>query len=216
MTQTLTLLVGALAAETQPVLAAMVHRTKIYRGLYVGYLRGSRVAILTSGIGPSKAEYATREAMNSLSTTGYSVERIVSFGTCGSLVDELKIGDLICAESLSLDGGLDRPTEIVGGLRPVNVVTVDKAVTTNLQRELLAERGFHVCEMEAAGVIKASNGIPFSVVKVISDAAGGDPEDKVIAKGPRPVRIARFMIRARLLSAAHLVPALGKLVVRAL
>jgi hypothetical protein len=54
------------------------------------------------------------------------------------------------------------------------------------------------------------------VIKVVSDAAGGDPEDKVIAKGPRPVRIARFMIRARLLSEAHLVGAMTELVGRAL
>jgi nucleoside phosphorylase len=114
--------------------------------------------------------------------------------------------------------GKDRGEQVapVDGLKAVDVVTVHRPVTTNTGREELANIGFHVCEMEAAGVLRASQGLPFSVIKVVSDTAGGDPEDKVIAKGPRPVRIARFMIRARLLSETHLVGALSNLVSGAL
>ena len=212
MTQTLSLLVGALVAETQPVLSRMTNTKKLGRSLYVGYLSGARVAVYTCGVGPIKAEHGTKATLGLIEKHGFKVGQVVSFGTCGSLVEELSIGDLVCARSLATGKSGGDQIDAIDGLRAVNVVTVDRAVTTSAEREELANNGFQVCEMEAAGVFRAAAGRPFGVIKVVSDTAGGDPEDEVIAKGPRPVRIARFMIRARLLSEAHLVGALSELV----
>ncbi len=216
MTQNITLLVGALVAETQPVLRSMTKTSKLSSNFFLGYLGGSSIGLLTCGIGPVKAESATATALALIIDRGFTVERVVSFGTCGSLVDDLSIGDLVCAKQLALGVNSAKSLETLHGFRAVDVVTVDRPVTTNTGREQLASLGFHVCEMEAAGVYIAAAEIPFYVLKVVSDSAGGDPEDKVIAKGPRPVRIARFMIRARLLSEAHLVGALTDLVGRTL
>ena len=194
----------------------MTKTSKLSRSLYVGCLGGVPVALLTCGIGPVKAESSTRAAMSLVVNQGFTVDSVVSFGTCGSLVDDLSIGDLVSAKRLASGAGKGETLEPIGGFRAVDVVTVDRPVTTNSERDRLASIDFQVCEMEAAGVYRAAVGKPFSVLKVVSDSAGGDPEDKVIAKGPRPVRIARFMIRARLLSEAHLVGALTQLVSRVL
>jgi nucleoside phosphorylase len=82
---------------------------------------------------------------------------------------------------------------------------VAKPVTTPQQRSLLAEAGAGFCEMEAASVSRAAETRPFSVLKVVSDMAGG-AQDSVLTL-PGPVAMARFQRRALWLSREFLTPA---------
>lgn len=61
---------------------------------YTGYFNGVRVTVMASGMGmPSMAIYAY-ELYNF-----YGVEKIIRVGSCKSLIEDIRVGDLILGES---------------------------------------------------------------------------------------------------------------------
>ncbi len=70
---------------------------------YTGTWNGKQVSIMGSGMGmPSISIYA-HELF-----THYDVRRIVRVGTCGGLVDDMKLGDLVLATAASTDSAMNR------------------------------------------------------------------------------------------------------------
>lgn len=197
------LLVGALGVETGPVLAALEGRHVHSRRLMSGRLGGARVAVLTCGVGPAKAERRTRAALQAV-----RVGAVVSFGTCGALVDHLDVGEVIAVSEVRFE---DRCRELtpLASLRPVICQTVSEAVWSAARRDQLAAAGAEICEMEAFAVSRAAGALPFHALKVVSDHAGGTI-DPAVGK-PReknPLVIGRFLARAARLSKQDLLPAL--------
>jgi purine-nucleoside phosphorylase len=65
---------------------------------YTGYFNGKRVSVQGTGMGlPSHMIYAT-ELIND-----YNVKTLVRIGTCGGLLDEVKLRDVVVAVSASTD-----------------------------------------------------------------------------------------------------------------
>ncbi|MHA2278311.1 MAG: phosphorylase family protein, partial [Candidatus Kariarchaeaceae archaeon] len=60
---------------------------------YVGKYRNNEVAALSSGIGPPACEIAITELNN------IGVNNIIRVGSCGSLREEIEIGELIISEA---------------------------------------------------------------------------------------------------------------------
>lgn len=180
-----TLLVGALAAETLPLIRRLDRPRPLGRRLVLGRLGDTPVAVLSCGVGPARAEARTRDAL-----ARWEADRVVSFGTAGALVDDLPVGTAVTASAVG-----ELAVEPLGALSRVRLVTVDHAICTAEERAQLAPA--QVCEMEAAGVLAAAGHRAFHAVKVVSDRAGGEP-DPVFARGgmPRLLRVARFKLRA--------------------
>jgi len=70
---------------------------------YTGSYKGKRVSMLGTGIGiPSTAVFVHELANN------YSVKNVIRAGTLGAMQSDLKIGDLVLAQSASTDSNVNR------------------------------------------------------------------------------------------------------------
>ena len=197
------LIVGAMGAETSPLLAALRRPQPVSSRLIRGTLGGVPVSVLTCGIGPSKAARRLLEA-------DLRPNLIVSIGTAGALHDELTIGEVVTAHTLHEGERCCTPPPLPwpGVARAVSLVTVDRPVWSRPARQRLAGQGHVACEMEAGALHRASAtwGAQLTALKVISDHAGGrddDPQGR-----PSLAELARFKARALALCTAHLLPAL--------
>jgi len=204
------LLVGALGAETSPLVAALERARPRGLRLVAGRLHGHEVAVLTCGVGPDKAGRRIAAAL-----AAWRPQRVLNLGTCGALVDELAIGDLLHGDRILDDQGHVGATAPLG--QPAGaIVTVRAGVWDPQTRATLAARGALACEMEAAAVLRACQavGLPLAVLKVVSDQAGGAPDAALPARAgdrPGPVDIAIFQARALRLVHQRLVPRLPEL-----
>ena len=108
------LLVGALAAETGPVVRRLAAPRPMGTRLMQGRLAGTEVGVLTVGVGPDKAYRRTVAALKR-----WRPDRVVSFGTCGALVDDLSIGDVVSASRLLHEAELVASLTAAPGLRAV-------------------------------------------------------------------------------------------------
>lgn len=194
------LLVAALVAEALPLLLRMDERRWLSRRLVVGTLGGARVAVLRCGVGRQRALHATRDALLQC-----PARRVVSLGTCGTLVDTLSIGDVVSGLHI-----LDSPEGSVAPLgafaKPVLIATVPRVVNSPSLRAAWAERGAEVCEMEADGVREAAGNRAFHAIKVVSDRAGaGSTRPRAM---PRWLAITIFQQRALRLVERKLTPGL--------
>lgn len=59
---------------------------------FVGTYQGTKIATLSSGIGPSAVEIAIGEMKN------VGVEQIIRVGSCGALQEDIELGDLVISE----------------------------------------------------------------------------------------------------------------------
>ena len=116
------LLVGALEAETSPIVARLQGAAPAAPAgwdhvatwgsangdirqpveFISGDLDGVPVIVLTVGVGPANAEHYTRRALEAMHPE--TPVGVVSFGTCGSLVDSLRVGDVVTAIALLVEG----------------------------------------------------------------------------------------------------------------
>ncbi len=192
------LLVGALGAEVLPLLARIERLRVLGPRLAEGRLGEAQVALLRCGVGPEAAERRTRQALAT-----WEADRVVSLGTCGALVDELRIGQVLTADRLLEDTRPIRELSPLPGLEAWACSTVSVPVRTPEVRDMLAGVGAGICEMEAAGVARAAGSRSMGVIKVVSDAAGAHP-DPALTTGRR-LGIARFKLRALRLSRGALV-----------
>ena len=197
------LIVGALSVETLPILKALSRPRLVSRRVVTGLLHGQRVAVLTCGVGPKKAEARTRAALDA-----WPARAVISVGTCGGLRDDLQVGTVVTASRI-LEEDIERPPPLPWpDTALATVVTVTAGVFTASRRAVLAARGGTVCEMEAAAVQRASGARPFYTLKVVSDLAGGSSDDP--PPRPGPLDISRFMATALRLSTEQLLPALSR------
>ena len=194
------LLVVAVLAEALPLIRRMEQRQWHSPRLLEGRLAGRRVLLLRAGVGHRRAKRATACVIRT-----HSVGEVLSMGTCGALVDDLSVGDLVTAHSI-LDLPAERVSPMTGNARAVVLATVPRVVDDPLHRQTWAGRGAEVCEMEAAAVARAAGGHPFTTLKVVSDHAGARPPR--IPNLPSRLRITAFQLRAYQLVEAHLAPAL--------
>ena len=165
------LLVGALIAETAPLLPLLSNVQFKTKRLVCGLYEQQPVALLTTGVGPQKAFERTRQALRHISPSA-----VISFGTCGALDDTLQIGEVVTANKIITENAPPLHPKIWPSNRVVTVITVDKVVD-NLPRRTQLSKVAHVCEMEAMNVGMAVDSLPFYVLKVVSDQAGRDADD---------------------------------------
>lgn len=194
------LLVCALAAEALPVLGRMREVEVQGPRLVSGRLAGRAVSLLICGVGPTKAHRRTAEALERVPACG-----VLSFGTCGGLVDGLGVGDVLSASAVYREKRLVRELPPIPGALARRVTTVGAAVVTPERRSELADVA-DACEMEAAGVLAAAPGLRHAVLKVVSDSAGGDEGDNALVLDK--LGWVRFQVRALEIMERDLLPVL--------
>ncbi len=194
------LLVGALGPEVLPLVGQLEGKRPVGHRLVLGRLAGARVGVLRCGVGPEEARARTAAAL-----AAHEAAQVMSLGTCGALRQGLPVGTVVGATQLFEDLRPLRDLEAVPGLAPVACTTVRRPVVTPAARRRLAEVGADVCEMEAAAVAEAAGTRALTVIKVVSDLAGGSPDPALTGSGR--VSVARFKLRALRLSQRFLTPA---------
>jgi purine-nucleoside phosphorylase len=152
---------------------------------WTGTFAGRRISVQGSGMGvPSLSIYATELAQH------YGVQRIVRVGSCGALVPDLALGDIVVAIGAGTDSnvnrlrlhGRDLPAVADFGLLRLVVeraeasgdpVRVGTVFTSDLFYEpnpevfdLLRRYGFLAVEMEAAGLYGAATEHHFAALTV--------------------------------------------------
>jgi uridine phosphorylase len=125
---------------------------------------GEPLTVQSTGMGGPSAAIVVEELI------ALGARRLVRIGTCGALIDELELGDLLAARqvlpadgasaALGADGAL-RPdpalTEalVAAGARPAMVVSTDLFYDPRAEAEPgWADRGAEAVEMEAATVLR--------------------------------------------------------------
>ena len=157
---------------------------------YTGYFNGKRVSVMSSGMGmPSMAIYAAELA------TTFKVQKILRVGSCGSIDDELNIGQIFTAMGASTDSNMNRTRfggfdyaatadfemltdwvscakQMGGNFRVGNVLTSDTFYhSSNDIYDLCRSLGILAVEMEAAALyrVAAEHRISALAVMTVSD-----------------------------------------------
>jgi adenosylhomocysteine nucleosidase len=140
---------------------------------WVAQAGGLRWLLAANGAGGRRAGLATAEALRKARTAG-----VVSVGLCGALDGRFEVGTVVQAGEV-VDGRGRRwaAGRVQGSAPTVRVLSLDRvAVSRAEKRQLGAESGAGIIEMEAAAVAAqaAEAGVPFYCLKAVSD--GGDEE----------------------------------------
>ena len=197
-----TLIVGALLAEVVPLFNCIEHPLPINHRLIQGTVGRHTVLILRSGVGMQKAYKHTKQTLQK-----FSINRVISVGTCGALSNNLEIGDVCSVNHILNEEGTSIRISALDEFIQTRLITVNSIVSTENRRKELSQIA-DICEMEAYGVWKAAQGIPFYCLKVVSDHAGKGNDPVLNTTSPKAQQVARFMLRAGLLCHRHLQPAL--------
>ena len=197
----MTLIVAALWAESLPIGLALSERKMLGRRVVLGKVHGEQVALLRCGVGLAKAEREGERILARLPIT-----RVISVGTCGSLREDLPVGEVITASSVhhSLISRT-RAAQAIPGVRAVPLVSVADPVFTRARRAQLSPTAA-ACEMEAAALQLCAGDRAFSALKVVSDLAGAE-QDAAFSPGD-PSAFLRFQRRAAELVHRALLPPL--------
>jgi len=192
------LLVGALEAEVAPLIRAANAREferRLRQPVYRGRIGAHEVLIAEAGIGKVRAAAVLQSLLER-----HAVSEAICFGSAGGLNPELGPGDLVVArqvtqhdyvlitkpsilggrsEWLKTHDGLSRRLLAAGQrlgkpIRMGSIITGDAVVVSRQGRQALWE-AFHAdcVEMEGAaiGLVCELNGIPFTVVRGLTDNA---------------------------------------------
>ena len=137
---------------------------------YTGTYKGKRVSVQGTGMGVPSISIYTTELM-----AEYDVQKLIRVGTCGAIQKDVKVRDVILAQSASSDSSMNKvllddisfaPTadfnllynaynagkEAGLNLRVGNVFTADLFYNENAQNEKWASYGVLAVEMEAAAL----------------------------------------------------------------
>lgn len=157
---------------------------------YTGTYKGKRISVQGTGMGVPSISIYTTELMQE-----YDVQKLIRVGTCGAIQKDVKVRDVILAQSASSDtrmnqviwgGGIDfAPTadfdlllkaykagkEANLNLKVGNIFTADMFYSDENQNEKLASYGVLAIEMEAAALytLAAKFGRKALAVLTVSD-----------------------------------------------
>jgi adenosylhomocysteine nucleosidase len=195
-------ILAALEMEISPLIGKMQveHRELgLGRTFYRGLLEGQDVVMGVSGVGKIKAAACAQFLVDR-----FSIEKLILVGTAGAINPRLKVGDVVISRRVlehdsdlgpyfkdkierlwyQSDNGLVElalGAAMRLGLRERthlgSVLTGDQAITLPEQRQRLWETfGGDCVEMEGAAVawVCTRNGVPFVIIRAISDLAGSD------------------------------------------
>jgi adenosylhomocysteine nucleosidase len=159
-------MIAALPREVAPLVQGWQDESDRVRKVFV-YTSDAAV-VAYAGMGAVRAEMAVRAALQ------YGpISHILSVGWAGALKPGLAVGT-VHHPAYVIDAVTNQRSPTVAGSG--TLVTVTKFADAGEKRRLVADFGADLVDMEAATVarIAAEQGVPFAVVKAISDGPGDD------------------------------------------
>jgi adenosylhomocysteine nucleosidase len=167
---------------------------------YVGRIGDRPVIAVITGIGTALAHAATVRLLDAV-----GVEWVIVVGIAGAIENETPIGTLVLPELVisGADGSGHRPTPLRIGTAHGKLRTSDELLLDPAQHADLRAHGVVALDMETAAVAKVCDerGVPWSVVRAISDRAGDGSVDAEIvglshADGrPNFSAVTRYLVR---------------------
>jgi adenosylhomocysteine nucleosidase len=167
---------------------------------YAGWIGDRPVIAVITGIGTALAHAATVRLLDAV-----DVEWVIVVGIAGAIEIETPIGTLVLPQLVisGADGSGHRPTPLRIGTAHGKLWTSDELLLDPAQHADLRTHGVVALDMETAAVAKVCDerGVPWSVVRAISDRAGDGSVDAEIvglshADGrPNFSAVTRYLVR---------------------
>jgi adenosylhomocysteine nucleosidase len=161
-------IVAALEREVRPLIRhwrvrEQIHATRTYR-----FYEHEATVVVCGGIATEAARRATEAAISL-----YAPDKICSAGFAGALDPKLKVGNLLEPRQVINFADSSRiESEQLATASSGKILITFNTVATSAQKRILRESySADAVDMEAAAVARAAEvrGIPFAVIKVISD-----------------------------------------------
>ena len=184
-------LIAAMDEEIADLRRSMTVTGVDERGGFVVYRctrSGKKVLLVRSGVGRQHADHASRSLLDR-----YPVTAIVSFGFAGALNGSLRVGDVVACSSMVCSDSSHGPScssdsALMSAARACNEpglscgvgVTAPRLVASRSQKIALLENSeADIVDMESywIGVVAGENGVPFVVVRSVSDSAADSLPD---------------------------------------
>jgi adenosylhomocysteine nucleosidase len=161
-------IVAALTREVQPLVRSWHPRDQTHASRTYRFYEHENAVLICGGIGAEAARRAT-EAVISL----YSPTLICSAGFAGALDSALKVGDILEPRRVInfADSSRIETEKLASASCNKILITFNNLATPEQKRTLRESYAADAVDMEAAAVARAAEvrGIPFAVIKVISD-----------------------------------------------
>jgi adenosylhomocysteine nucleosidase len=181
-------------------------------------LAGRNAVVVSTGDGPRNAAHGARAALER-----YRPALLVGAGVGGALTPGLAVGDLVAsARVLDSDGEAPPPARrllegalAATGIRAGTLLTIDRPVVSAAEKAALAATtgAPAVCDMESAAWARAAAaaGVPYLVVRAVSDEAGEDLPRYLARCMKADGSISRAAVTIRALLAPATIPELLRL-----
>jgi adenosylhomocysteine nucleosidase len=146
---------------------------------YVGRIGDRHVVAAVTGVGTALAGAATVRLLDAV-----DVEWVIVVGIAGAIGNQIPIGTLVLPQLVvsGADGSAHRPTPLRVGTPYGKLWTTDELLLDQAQHADLRVDGVVALDMETAAVAKVCNerGVPWSVVRAVSDRASDGTVDTEI------------------------------------
>ena len=195
------LVLAPMAMELRPIVKRLGARPFTTEGtkVFVGQMDAVEVIVSQLGVGPTVAAQATEQLLDR-----FAVDHVVVSGIAGGIAPASMIGSVIVPDVvLDVKSGREfRPSPLGGMAMGGKVGTVDELIVDPSRLAGLADRGVIALEMESAGVASVceDRGVPWSVVRVISDRPDDGYTDGAVLGTLRPDGSADMWAALRLMA----------------
>jgi adenosylhomocysteine nucleosidase len=146
---------------------------------YAGRIGDRQVVAAVTGVGTALARAATVRLLDAV-----DVEWVIVVGIAGAIGNQIPIGTLVLPQLVvnGADGSPHRPTPLRVGTPYGKLWTTDELLLDEAQHADLRVDGVVALDMETAAVAKVCDerGVPWSVVRAISDRASDGTVDAEI------------------------------------
>jgi adenosylhomocysteine nucleosidase len=146
---------------------------------YAGQIGDRQVVAVVSGVGTALARAATVRLLHAV-----DAEWVIVVGIAGAIGNQIPIGTLVLPQLVvsAADGSALRPTPLRVGTPYGKLLTTDELLLDPAQHADLRVDGVVGLDMETAAVAKVCDerGVPWSVVRAISDRASDGTVDAEI------------------------------------
>ncbi|HEX7428023.1 MAG TPA: hypothetical protein VF328_14035 [Mycobacterium sp.] len=167
---------------------------------YAGRVGDRELIAMVTGMGGALARAATVQLLDAV-----DVEWVIVVGVTGAIENETPIGTLVLPELVidGADGSQHRPTPLPLGNAHGTMWTTDELILDPAQHADLRARGVISLDMETAAVAEVceERGVPWSVVRAISDrASDGSVDAEVFGLSHQDgtvniTAVARYLVR---------------------
>jgi adenosylhomocysteine nucleosidase len=167
---------------------------------HVGRIGDRAVVAVVTGMGTARARAATIRLLDTV-----DIEWVIVVGITGAIDSDTPIGTLVLPELVvnGADGSKHRPKPLPVGNAHGKMWTTDELLLDPVVHAELRAQGVVSLDMETAAVAEVCDkrGVPWSVVRAISDRAGdGSVDDEIVGLTypdgrPKFSAVARYLAR---------------------